>query len=160
MTDAGGGMPWLKTFVAVAILAASLATVPPTAQAQATAEFSFFGVKFGMTKAEVGQKWLPLSGGVYAVSSPAIRQIKPSFDHEGHLYEFTFTVDLQFPDDPATLVNIAFQEVLNEKGKRNSGLIVNLSAGRDGNQVGIVHERLRTGYIQHLRAKLDVLFHP
>lgn len=151
---------WLRVGAAVAVLVAGLALGAPGAWAQNT-EFSFFGVKFGMTKAEVGQKWLPLSGGVYAVSSPAIRQIKPSFDHEGHLYEFTFTVDLQFPDDPATLVNIAFQEVLNETWKKKDpGLIVNLSTSREGNQVGIVHERLRNGYVQHLRGKLAALLQP
>ncbi|MHB8834970.1 MAG: hypothetical protein ACYC9Y_04600 [Candidatus Methylomirabilia bacterium] len=159
MADAGKRSS-LQVWAAIALLAVSLA--PGAAAAQAPgAEFSFFGVKFGMTKAEIGQKWLPLSGGVYAVSSPAIRQIKPSFDHEGRLYEFTFSVDLQFPDDPAVLVNIAFQEVLNEKWKKkDAGLIVNLSSGRDGIQVGIVDERIRNGYIQHLRGKLDAILQP
>jgi len=150
----------LKSIGVAAFLVASLALRVPSARAQA-ADFSFFGVKFGMTKAEIGQKWLPLSGGVYAVSSPAIKQIKPSFDHEGRLYEFTFSVDLQFPDDPAALVNIAFQELLNEKWKKkDAGLIVNLATSRDGNQVSIVNERLRNGYVQHLRGKLDALLQP
>ena len=123
-------------------------------------EFSFFGVKFGMTKIEIGQKWLPLSGGVYAVSSPAIKQVKPLFDHEGRLYEFAFSIDLPFPDDPVALVNIAFQETLNNKWKKNAGLIVSLSMGREGSQVSIVHERLRDGYVKHLQGKMDVLLQP
>lgn len=159
MSDAGRGS-LLRVWAVVAVLGAGFALGAAAAQAQGT-EFSFFGVKFGMTKAEVGQKWLPLSGDVYAVSSPAIRQIKPSFDHEGHLYEFVFVVDLKFPDDPAVLVNIAFQEVLNAKWKKkDAGLIVTLSTSRDGNQVGIVSERLRNGYIQHLREKLDTILQP
>ena len=158
MTEAGK-RSFFKVLAVAAVLAAGLVPGRVAAQAQST-EFTFFGVSFGMTREEIGQKWLPLSGGVYAVSSPAIRQIKPSFDHEGRLYEFAFTVDLQFPDDPPTLVNIAFQELLNDKGKKNSGLIVNLSTGRDGNQVGIVHERLRNGYVQHLRGKMASLLQP
>jgi len=159
MTDAGKSS-WLRYWAAVGVLGAGLALGAPAAQAQ-SAEFSFFGVKFGMTKTEIGQKWLPLSGGVYAVSSPAIRQVRPSFDHEGRLYEFTFSVDLQFPDDPAALVNIAFQEVLNEKWKKkDAGLIVSLSTSRDGNQVSILNERLRNGYIQHLRGKLAAILEP
>lgn len=156
----GGGKTAFIRVLAVAAVCAAL-FFPGRAGAQPPdAEFSFYGARFGMTRDEVGQKWLPLSGGVYAVSSPAIRQVKPSFDHEGHLYEFTFTVDLQFPDDPATLVSIAFQEALNEKWKKNAGLIVNLSAGRDGSQVTIVHERLRNGYVHHLRGKLAALLQP
>lgn len=156
-----GKISGLKVWAAIALLGAGLALGAPAARAQSPAEFSFFGVKFGMTKAEVAQKWLPLSGGVYAVSSPAIKQIRPSFDHEGRLYEFAFSVELQFPDDPVSLVNIAFQEVLNEKWKKkDAGLIVNLSASRDGNQVSILHERLRNGYVQHLRGKLAALLQP
>lgn len=154
------GTSWSVFAAAFAAWCACLALGAPAARAQG-ADFSFFGVKFGMTKAEVGQKWLPLSGGVYAVSSPAIKQVKPSFDHEGRLYEFAFTADLQFPDDPAPLVNQAFQDLLNERWKkRDAGLIVNLSAGRDGNQVTFVSERLRDGYIQHLRGKLASLLQP
>jgi hypothetical protein len=158
MTDAGM-MSRPKAWVAIAILGAGLALGAPAAQAQSE-WFSFFGAKFGMTKVEIGQKWLPLSGGVYAVSSPAIKQIKPLFDHEGRLYEFAFSIELQFPDDPATLVNIAFQETLNNKWKKNAGIIVNLAIGREGSQVSIVHERLRDGYVKHLQGKMDVLLQP
>jgi len=160
MTDVGI-RSMLRHWAAVAVVSTGIALGVHDAQAQTAGDFSFFGVKFGMTKAEIAQKWLPLSGGVYAVSSPAIKQVKPAFDHEGRLYEFAFSVDLQFPDDPATLVNIAFQEVLNEKWKKkDAGLIVNLSTGRDGNMVSIVNERLRNGYVQHLRGKLASLLQP
>lgn len=156
---AAGSMSWPKAWVAVAVLGAGLAFGVPAAPAQPE-EFSFFGVKFGMTKVEIGQKWLPLSGGVYAVSSPAIKQIRPSFDHEGRLYEFVFSIDLQFPDDPPPLVNIAFQETLNSKWKKNAGLVVNLAMGREGSQVTIIHERLRDGYVKHLQGKMAVLLQP
>jgi hypothetical protein len=154
-----GGSRAVRSLAALALAAALLALEAPDARAQAP-EFSFYGVKFGMTKAEIEQKWLPLSGGVYAVSSPAIRQIKPSFTHEGRLYEFTFAIDLQFPDDPAALVNIAFQEALNERWKKTPGIIVSLSMGREGGQVAIVSERLRDGYVKHLQGKMDTILQP
>ncbi len=145
-----------------AALAAVLAAQPARAQKEPEPGFSFYGVTFGMTKAEIEEHWLPLSGGVYAVSSPAIRQIAPMFDHEGKLYEISFTIDLKLPGDPPpTLTSIAFQDLLNEKWKKKgSGLIVSLATGRDSNQVTIVHERLRDGYVEHLREKLSGLLKP
>jgi hypothetical protein len=160
MTGQGGSRA--PRALAGLVVAAALLLQAAAGRAQAPPpEFSFFGVKFGMTRAEIDQKWLPLSGGAYAVSSPAIRQIRPSFTHEGRLYEFTFAVEVEFPDDPAALVNIAFQEALNEKWKKKEyGLIVNLSIGRDGNQVTIINERLRDGYIKHLQGKVAALLQP
>jgi hypothetical protein len=143
----------------LAVLLASLALRVPDARSQ-TAEFSFFGVTFGMKKPEIEKKWLPLSGGAYTVASTAVKQIRPAFDHEGRLYEFTFSVDLPFPDDPPPLVNIAFQELLNEKGKKNAGLSVSLASSRDGSLVTIQHERLRAGYVRHLQDKIAALLQP
>jgi hypothetical protein len=158
MTEHGASRV-VRSLAALALASALLALAATDARSQA-AEFSFYGVKFGMTKAEIEQKWLPLSGGAYAVSSPAIRQIKPSFTHEGRLYEFTFSIELQFPDDPTALVNIAFQEALNERWKKTPGIIVNLAMAREGGQVTIINERLRDGYVNHLQGKMDVFLQP
>ena len=120
--------------------------------------FSFFGVRFGMTKAEVDQKWLPLSEGAYAVSTPAIKQVRPVFDHEGRLYQFSFSVELDFPDIPPTIVNAAFQEALDDRVKKDPALTMNMAVGRDSSQVTIIHNKYRDGYVRHLQEKIAGFF--
>lgn len=137
---------------------AAAQTPAPAAAPAAAPGFSFFGVRFGMSKAEIDQKWLPLSDGAYAVTTPAIRQVRPGFDHEGKLYQFFFSVELDFPDTPPTIVSSAFQGALDERVKKDSGLTMNVSIGRDSNQVVIIHNKSRDAYVRHLQEKISGLF--
>jgi hypothetical protein len=97
-------------------------------------------VKFGMTKDEIGKKWMPSAAASMPSPPPAIKQVKPAFDH-GRLYEFTFSIDLQFPDDPVGLVNIAFQELLNEKWKKKDAGLFEPATVRRNQVILNEHER-------------------
>jgi len=97
-----------------ALTAALFFGCPGSAEAE---EFSFYGARFGMTREEVGTGWLLLGDGKYAVSSPAVTQIEPRFDHEGQLYQVSFSVILT-ADDPSLLVSSAFQQLVDSKWGR------------------------------------------
>lgn len=142
----------------VVCVAARAAAQNPAPGAVQTPGFSFFGARFGMTKAELDQKWLPLSDGAYAVSMPAIKQVRPGFDHEGRLYQFSFSVELDFPDTPPSIVNAAFQEALDDRVRKDSGLTMNVAVGKESNQVMIIHNKSRDAYVRHLREKIAVFF--
>ena len=94
--------------LAAALAAAALFGSPPPSSAE---DFSFYGVRFGMTHEEISGKWLPLSEGTYAVPSPFVRNVVPAFDHEGRLYELSFKVSL--PDD----------DLLASERRRGGGLV-------------------------------------
>lgn len=162
---AGSGRNYLSASLSLACLLivcaagrASAQTPAPTPSAIPAPGFSFFGARFGMTKAEVEQKWLPLSEGSFAVSMPAIKQVRPGFDHEGKLYQFSFSVELDFPDAPPPIVNAAFQEALDDRLKKDPGLTMNVAVGKDSNQVTIIHNKLREAYVRHLQEKIAVFF--
>ena len=151
---------WKRRMFSV-LLAVSLATLAPGLPVTADAEeFSLFGVRFGMTEDEVGTKWLALSDGVYASSSPSVRKLVPRFDHEGKLYQISFSVDLP-TDDPPYLVSKAFQDVVEAKwGRGEPNLEFTLVINPSGNDVTVSNRTLREAYIEHIREKLSPLFQP
>jgi len=144
-----------------ALLAVSLATLAPGLPVTADAEeFSLYGVRFGMTEEEVGTKWLPLSDGVYAVSSPSVRRLVPRFDHEGKLFQVSFTVDLP-TDDPQSLTDEAFRAIVESKwGRIEPNLSFSLVIKPGGKDVTVLDNRLRDSYIKHIEGKLSPLFQP
>lgn len=142
-------------------LAISLAALAPVIPATAVAEeFSLYGVRFGMTEEEVGTKWLPLSDGVYAVSSPAVRKLVPQFDHEGKLFQVSFSVDLP-TEDPPTLVNRAFQSIVESKwGRSAPNLEFSLVISPNGKDVTVSNRKMRDAFIKHIEEKILSLFQP
>jgi len=123
-------------------------------------EFSFYGVRFGMTKEEVGAQWLLLSDGKYAVPSSAVGQVVPRFDYEGKLYAVSFSLELP-ADGPAMLIASAFQNIVESKwGRSEPDLETNLVMGPRGNSLTVVNRKMREAYISHLEGKLAPLFQP
>jgi hypothetical protein len=123
-------------------------------------EFSFYGVRFGMTRAEVGAHWLLLSDGKYAVPSSSVRQVEPRFDFEGKLYEVSFAMELP-TDGPPALVSSALQSVVESKwGRSEPDLETSLVMGPRGNTLTVVNRKMREAYIDHLEGKIEPLFQP
>ena len=123
-------------------------------------EFSFYGVRFGMTKEEVGAQWLLLSDGKYAVPSSSVRQVVPRFDYEGKLYEVSFAMELP-EDGPATLVSSALQSLVESKwGRSEPDLQTNLVIRPRGISLTVVNRKMRKAYIHHLEGKIAPLFQP
>lgn len=140
-------------FVAAALLCGSSMTA-------GAEEFSFYGVRFGMTRAEMDALWLPLSGGVYALPVSSVRQVEPLFDHEGKLYSLSFLVDLP-PDYPANLVNRAFSDLVESKwGRVNPNLIVDLTISGGSSGITVTDQKMRDAYIDHIGTKIAPLFQP
>ena len=84
--------------------------------------------------------------------------MRPVLDHEGRLYQFSFSVELDFPDIPPAIVNAAFQEALEDRVKKEPGLTMNMAVGRDSSQVTIIHNKSRDAYVRHLQEKIAGLF--
>jgi len=123
-------------------------------------EFSFYGVRFGMTQEEVGSLWLLLGDGVYAVPAESVSNVKPLFDHEGRLYELSFSIILP-ADDPAVLVRTAFQQEINARwGKATPGVETKLVIGLGGTTVGVLDKVRREAYIRHIQGKVAPLLQP
>lgn len=147
----------LASLVPAAIVAALVLFSSLRAGAE---EFSFYGVRFGMTQEEVGSVWLPLSDGVYAVSTESVSQVTPIFDHEGRLYELSFAVILP-TDYPTLMVRTAFQQEINEKwGKAGAGLDTRLVIGPGGTTVTVRDQKRHTAYISHIQVKIAPLLQP
>lgn len=142
-------------------LAVSLATLAPGLPTTAAAEeFVLYGVRFGMTEEEVGEKWLPLSDGVYAVSSSSVRKLVPKFDHEGKLFQVSFSVDLP-TDAPPVLVDMAFREMVEAKwGRTEPNLEFSLVIKPQGKDVTVLDRQLRKAYVKHIGEKISSLFNP
>jgi hypothetical protein len=123
-------------------------------------EFNFFGVRFGMSKAEVDALWLPLSEGTYALPTPAVRQVEPLFNHEGKLYSLSFLIDLP-PDYPPTLLNQAFSNLVESKwGRSEPDLSVNLVVSKNSRGLTVTHQKLRNAYIEHIAKEIAPLIQP
>ena len=139
------------------MLAAALFALPSRSGAE---DFSFYGVRFGMTKEEIGEKWLALSEDFFTIPSPFIRDVVPRFDHEGKLYEVSFTIDLQM-DDPPVLVNRAFQELVESKwGKPVPEVDLQMTLSRGSSALRLTNRNLRDAYINHIKGKIAPLIQP
>ena len=123
-------------------------------------DFSFYGAGFGATRPKLEAIWLPLDGGKFALPTPAVRQVDPSFDHEGRMYRISFTVELP-EDQPARLAGLAFQNLVESKwGRGNPELGVSLEVGPRSATVAVTDKRLLEAYLKHIEAKLAPLLQP
>jgi hypothetical protein len=123
-------------------------------------EFSFYGVRFGMTQEEVGTQWLLLSDGKYAVPSSSIHQVVARFDYEGKLYAVSFSLELSV-DGPRALVSSALQDLVESKwGRGEPDLETSLVIGPRGNTLTVEHRKMREAYINYLKGKITPLFQP
>ena len=148
---------WLTSLVLSCFSAAILLCAAHDAGAE---EFSLYGVRFGMTREEIGAHWLPLSEGKYAVPSAAVTQVVPRFDHDGKLYQVSFSVELP-PEEPPQLVGIAFKDLVESKwGGGTPGVETSLVLSPQGTSVTVSHRGLRKAYIAHIREKIAPLLQP
>ena len=147
----------LATLVPAAIVAALVLFSSLRAGAE---DFSFYGVRFGMTQEEVGTQWLLLSDNKYAVPSSAISQVVARFDYEGKLYEVSFAIELP-TDGPAALVSSALQSLVESKwGRGEPALETSLVMGPRGNTLTVMHRGMRQAYIKHIQGQIAPIFKP
>ncbi|HWR97695.1 MAG TPA: hypothetical protein VN317_04670 [Candidatus Methanoperedens sp.] len=83
-------------FPAVALLAAAL-VVAPSAAGAADEQFSFYGLQFGITKAEAGRR-LPLTGTIVRTPGHGMSELELLFDREDLLMEIR--AGWPKPEDP------------------------------------------------------------
>ncbi len=143
---------------AVLTAAFALALLGTAAGARAE-EFSLYGVRFGMTKAEVEAKWVTIGEDTYAVTGTPVRQVAAKFDHNRQLYEVTFTMDVRLPE-PQSLVGTAFQDYVQAKWGSQRDLSVSTSVGTNAFSVTVLNTRMRDLYVKKIGEKIAPLFKP
>lgn len=146
--------------VRVCLLVAALAAPAPAALA-AVEDVGFFGVKFGMTAAEVGTHWNRLGEGAYSVPALGIQEVQALFDHQGRLYDFSFTLTPPDSKVPAPIQMRAIQQAVESRwGKGNPAFEVSMSSGRDSTRIRVTHRKLLDGYVSFVQETIEAIFKP
>lgn len=143
------------TVVLGVVLTCLLAAAPLAAE-----DFSFFGVRFGMLRAEVDKLWVKTGDNGYAIANSAVNAITTAFDLDKRLYEISFTLNLNFPGDPPPLVATALQRSFEERWARDPNLAVSVMSARNQATITVVDKKLRDGYIRRLEEKILSLVRP
>lgn len=127
---------------------------PATAQ-----EFSLYGVRLGMTRAEVKAVWQPLEGGEFHVRESALFQVKGDFDHQDRLYRVHFSMPV--PETfPFELGATAYQNLVNERWGSNRDLQLGLRTGRGSVDATVTSKRLLDEYTQFIARELSAVLRP
>ena len=144
--------------VQVCIVAMALAAPPIAVAADGG---SFFGVRFGMTAAEVGAHWTRLGEGAYSIPALNIQEVQASFDHQGHLYDFSFTLVPPDTKAPAPIQMRAIQQAVESRWGKSSGAFdVSISSGRDSTRIRVTDRKLLDGYISFTQEAIEAVFKP
>lgn len=142
------------------VLFALLALAAPAWSAPAEG-FSFFGVRFGMTAAEVNTRWNRLGEGAYSVPALGIQEVQAGFDHEGRLYEISFTLVPPESKAPELIQMRAIQQAVDSRwGKGNPALDVSVAVGRAATRIRITDKKLLEGFIASVQEQIGSLLKP
>lgn len=140
--------------LAVAVLA--LLLMPPAGFAE---EFSLFGAKFGMSRAELKEVWSELPSGEYHIREAVLFNVSAEFDHLGRLYILHFSVPLG-ERYPADLTATAYQRLAGRMWGRDPKLNVSVRAGRGTAETTVSHKDFGEEYRQFIEDELARMFRP
>jgi hypothetical protein len=142
----------MKKIVISSSLIIALVLSPALSEA---ADFSLFGAKIGMPRAELDQIWQKLGSGDYAIDGSVLINVKPEFDHRDRMYKLTFTFPLSLQQEyPPHMVAAAFQEkIVALWGSATT--TVTVRTGRGTAEVAILDKTLQNELTEHINAQVE-----
>ena len=132
-------------------------TLPPSQAA--AAEFSLFGGKMGMPRAELDKVWNRQDSGEYLIPGSNVFNVKTEFDHRDRLYILSFSVPIG-DQYPSGLMATAFQQLVQEMWGNDPNVSLGTRASRGVVDVTVSSKRLQEDYIEHIKAQLSILLRP
>ncbi|MDF1525473.1 MAG: hypothetical protein RRA15_09235 [bacterium] len=119
-------------------------------------EFSLYGVKMGMARAEVETHWQKLDEDKYHIEDSILMNVMPEFDHMDRLYQLSFSIPIPLLDQhPGPYVTTTFQDLIQERWASDDQ-IVSLRTGRGNAGIMITSKHLQVEYTGHIRTQMEL----
>jgi hypothetical protein len=123
------------------------------------AEFSLYGGRFGMTRAELGQVWQELESGEFYVKESPLFSVRPEFDYQDRMYRLEFSMPLG-DAHPFALAAAAYQRLVDKLWGKDPSLSVSVRTGRDAVTTTVVSRSLMEEYYGVIETQLSALLRP